>query len=213
MATGPFYTSVMKQRVFQPRKMDVGAFIESGEVLEGATSVAELPRVGEGLAEGADLARVAPVRWRVEGESVAQRVGPAHLWLVLEAEAVLPFECQRCLQPVDLPVAVSRRIRFVQDEAAAAELDANSDDDVLALSRQFNLLELIEDELIMAEPILPRHDTCPVDMEAWMSPEPAEADETEAEDVPAEKPNPFAVLAALKKGGGTDEGNGGGQSK
>lgn len=195
----------MKQRVFQPRKMDVGAFIGSGEVLEGVTPVVELPRVGEGLAEGVDLGKVAPVRWRVQGEVVAQRVGPAHQWLALEAEAVLPFECQRCLQPVDMPVTLSRRIRFVQDEAAAAELDASSDDDVLALSRQFDLLELIEDELIMAEPILPRHETCPVDLDAWMSPEAAaestESSEGAAGELQADKPNPFAVLAALKKGG------------
>lgn len=195
----------MKQRVFQPQKMDIGAFIASGEALEGDAALGVLPRVYAGLAEGTDPAAVAPVRWRVQGETVAQRVGAAHLWLQLDAEAVLPFECQRCLQPVDMPVAVSRRIRFVADEAAAAELDAQSDDDVLAISRHFNLLELIEDELIMAEPILPRHETCPIDIEPWLSVE-AGGDEADAEgalagDAPAEKPHPFAVLAALKKGG------------
>ncbi|MFN4265825.1 MAG: YceD family protein [Aquabacterium sp.] len=190
----------MKSRTFVPQKLDVGSFIESTEVLEGQIPVAELARLAEDLFEQADLAALPPVTWRAQGRLVKRRVGEPQRWLDLEAHASLPWECQRCLHAVELPIDVQRSIRFVADEAAAAELDADCDDDVLAMSRTFDLIELIEDELIMAQPLVPRHDQCPTDVERLMKSEelvdpqgaPA-APEVEA------KPHPFAALAALKK--------------
>jgi uncharacterized protein len=48
----------------------------------------------------------------------------------------------------------------------------------------------VEDELILALPLVPRHDACPQPLAA-----PATAEEPLAE-----RPNPFAALAALKRG-------------
>ncbi len=190
----------MKQRTFVPRKLDVGAFIDSGEVLEGTQAVADLQRLAEGLYPQADLSAVAPVQWRVQGRLVQQRVGKPHRWLDIEVGGTFPWECQRCLHAVDLPVEVARSIRFVDDEAAAAELDADSDDDVLAVSRVFDLLALLEDELIMAQPLVPRHDSCPTDVERHMrSFDPDEPAASGATEESGGKPHPFAALAALKK--------------
>lgn len=200
----------MKARTFAPRKMDIGAFIESGEALSGAVPVSELTRLAEGLAKDADLAGLPPVRWQAQGRLEPQRVGAPHMWLDLGAQGEMAWECQRCLQAVTLPIGVRRGIRFVGDEAAAAELDADSEDDVLALSRQFDLMALIEDELIMAQPIVPRHDTCPADvyrlMQSGEAPAPGQPSPEDAENAPADgavtasgRPNPFAVLASLKK--------------
>lgn len=196
----------MKARVFLPEKLDVKAFIEAGAQLAGQTPVSDLSRLASAASPEADLSSLPPVRWQVAGRPVPQRVGAPQLWLDLEAEAALDMECQRCLHPVRERMTVSRSIRFARDEAEAAKLDADSDDDVLAISRQFHLLELIEDELIMAQPIVPRHDECPTDVDAVMS------DETETPvpggqaagadqvlEAPSEKPHPFAALAALKK--------------
>lgn len=57
---------------------------------------------------------------------------------------------------------VDRSFRFVPDEETAELEDDDSDEDVLALSSEFNLLELIEDELLMEVPVVPRHEVCPV---------------------------------------------------
>ncbi len=46
-------------------------------------------------------------------------------------------------------------------EEAAAALDAESDDDVLALESSLDLHALVEDELLLALPLVPRHDECP----------------------------------------------------
>jgi uncharacterized protein len=191
----------------------------------GELPLTEAQRLAAGLAPEVPTAHVPPVRWQAVGVLVPQRVGAPHLWLQLDAEARLPWTCQRCLHPVDIEVAVSRRIRFVADEAMAASLDADSDEDVLELSRSFDLLELVEDELIMESPIVPFHDECPeqprmsvqdADFEGDDAVPAAEAgaatDADGAAPARAGKPNPFAVLAQLKtrKPEGSDEGSGGG---
>ena len=61
---------------------------------------------------------------------------------------------------------------------------------MLVLTRALDLHELVEDELILALPLVPRHDACPQPLAA-----PATAEEPLAE-----RPNPFAALAALKRG-------------
>lgn len=87
--------------------------------------------------------------------------GPGQIWLHLSVHASFPMECQRCLTPVDVPLDVERSFRFVADEATAEALDEECDEDLLALSREFDLRELIEDELLMALPVVPRHEECP----------------------------------------------------
>lgn len=66
-----------------------------------------------------------------------------------------------------------------------------SEEDLLALSREFNLRELLEDELIMALPLVPRHEECPQAVRLASSDEDFEAANATA-------PNPFAALANLK---------------
>jgi len=202
----------MKARTFDPRKLDMGAFLESGEALTGDLPVTELPRLAEGLANDVALSSLPLLKWYAQGRLVPQRMSAPQMWLDLEAQAELAWECQRCLHPVTETIEISRSIRFAKDEAAAAALDADSDDDVLALARQFDLLELIEDELIMAQPIVPRHEVCPTDVTTLMHNDaetpvpgstaaPAEDADGASATTASGRPNPFAVLASLKKGG------------
>jgi uncharacterized protein len=114
------------------------------------------------------------------------------VWLHLSAQTHLPQTCQRCLGEVSTYLEFDRSYRFVADEATAEAEDDECEEDLLAISREFNLSELIEDELLMALPQVPMHDVCPV------QPKMAAIDaEFEALGVEG-KPNPFAALAALK---------------
>ncbi len=197
----------MKANTFAPYKLDMGAFIESGETLSGELPVPELQRLSAGLATDVDAATLPAITWSAQGRLLPQRLGDPHMWLDLEASGHLAWECQRCLHAVTDTVTLDLSIRFAKDEAAAVALDAEMDEDVLALSRQFDLIELIEDELIMAQPIVPRHATCPVDVASLMSNDPADEApaqvEEQGDEAPAltasGRPNPFAVLAKLKK--------------
>ena len=68
-------------------------------------------------------------------------------------------------------------------------------DDVLALGRSLDLRELVEDELLLALPIVPRHEVC-------LQPLPMAVGEQALEDDVPERPHPFAALQALKSGKG-----------
>ena len=111
--------------------------------------------------------------------------------------------CQRCLQPLAVDLAIDRTFRFARDDEEAAQLDqVAEDEDVLALGRPLDLLSLLEDELIMALPIVPRHQVCPQPLAAWREPsEPgaAEGNSRPAAQDPTLRPHPFAVLGTLKR--------------
>lgn len=184
----------MKPRSFDPLKLDVGAFAREGAALAGEWPVTSLTRLAGAAAPDSDPAKWPPVSWSAHGELRTPKGGEAQVWLELSAETQVALTCQRCLQPVHEDLAVSRWFRFVKDEDMAAEMDMDSDDDVLALPRHLDLRELIEDELLLELPVVPRHDECP---------EPLPHANVEEEEAPAEeRPNPFAALAALKKGSG-----------
>lgn len=179
---------------FKPERLDVPAFASVGGELSGTTPIASMDRLSQSAHashDGQTIASEGCVQWAVTGE-LRERVGtPPQVWLHVTAEAALPMTCQRCLQPVMEALAVDRWFRFVSSESEAAELDETAEEDVLVLNRRFKLLELIEDELLLALPLIARHETCPV-------PLPFDAPDTHA-DEPDERPNPFAVLEALKK--------------
>lgn len=157
-----------------------------GLALSGEWPLAALDRLAEGEVPGP--AGVSAT-WAAHFESRPVAGAAPEWWLHLQAAVQVRRECQRCLQAVSLPLTVDRRLRFVGDEATAAALDADSEDDVLVASRQFDLQALVEDELLLAMPLVPMHDTCP-------QPLPAASAEV-ADEAPA---HPFAALAALKRG-------------
>lgn len=202
----------MKHREFKPRHLDIAAFADSGVTLEADTPLPEMERLAASAHPEHQHPDVAtPVRWQARAEARPQRSGAPHLWLHLQANASVALECQRCLQPVVQDFDVDRWFRFADTEEEAAALDAESEDDVLVTSRNFDLLALIEDELLLDLPVIPRHDVCPpsvVDAHTVAPADHAAHDDMEAEDVPAApsgKPNPFAVLAGLRKPGGPSD--------
>ena len=172
-----------------PDRLDVKAFAQAGAHLSGHDTLLKYKRLAE---EGSGLHPDLRVDWMADGEVRSAHGIDGQVWLRLKASASLPLICQRCLHPVDVPLEVEREFRFVADEATAEALDGDSDEDLLALSREFDLRELIEDELLMALPVVPRHEECPTDVTL------ASSDE-DFEQASADKPNPFAALAGLRK--------------
>lgn len=173
-----------------PRRCDVLALARAGGTLQGTVAQAELPRLAAGLAPPEAAAPAPAYAWQARGESRAVRGAPAQTWLHLQASGVARLVCQRCLQVMDVPLAAERSFLFVADEVTAARLDEAIEDDVLVLSRHLDLIELVEDELILTLPLVPRHELCPEAL-------PMRPDEPQAAD--DEEPHPFAALAALKK--------------
>ena len=179
----------MTAREFDPFRLDVVAFAKEAGELSGRWPLAQFDRIAESAVPGVPVTLADEVSWSARGERRHLRGGEAQTWMQVEASTHVSLECQRCLRPVDVPLQIERNFLFVHGEDAAAQLDADSEDDVLAITRALDLRELIEDELLLAMPIVPRHEVCPEPLVA------AADDEELAED----KPNPFAALAGLKR--------------
>ena len=176
----------MTVREFDPFRLDVVAFAKEAGELAGRWPLAQFDRIAESAVPGASVTDADEVSWSARGERRQLRGGDAQTWMHVAAATQVSLECQRCLNPVDVPLKIVRNFLFVHGEDAAAQLDADTEDDVLAITRALDLRELIEDELLLAMPIVPRHDVCPDPLAA--------ADDALLE----EKPNPFAALASLK---------------
>ena len=178
----------MTEREFDPLRLDVAAFAKEAGELHGRWPLQQFDRVTD--ASTRDTPVTEELAWRVRGERRTLRGGEPQTWLHLSALGEVPLQCQRCLRPVVIEVQVERSFLFVHGEDAAAQIDNDIEEDVLPITRALDLRELIEDEVLLALPIVPRHEACPIPLVA----DPAEA--------PADgAPNPFAVLAALKPGG------------
>ena len=179
----------MKSRLPDPLRLDLLSFTADAAELAGEWAGDELTRLADSQSPLQDT-QLSAVGWRLSGERVAVPVGEPEIWLKLQASTLAWLTCQRCLQPFQELLDVDQRLRFVRDEAQAETLDAESEDDVLALPRWLDARELIEDELLLALPLVPRHPHCPT-----VLPMSCQATHDEA---PAERPNPFAVLQNLK---------------
>jgi uncharacterized protein len=175
------------KRQFQAQRLDVRAFAEDAAELSGPTPLTALERLAS---EARSSVEGREVTWTAEGELHNAGHLQPEVWLHLHAQAGLPMTCQRCMEPVEVPLEVDRSFRFVADETTAAAEDEDSEEDLLVLSSTFDLLGLLEDELLMEVPVVPRHDVCPV-------PVPMSSAGAAYEEAP-EKPNPFAALKALK---------------
>jgi uncharacterized protein len=174
----------------RPPKIDVKHAGQASQQLAGQDVLAHFERLME---ETQGLGGQNPVGWAVRGALQTDAQGQPQPWLFLNVSTSLPLNCQRCLGPVDVPVQIERAFRFVETEAQAEQEDDESPEDVLVASREFDLAALIEDEVLMDLPVVPRHDTCPLPVKLT-------AVDPDFEE-PSAKPSPFAVLAGLKGAG------------
>lgn len=175
-------------RNFQPQRLNLQALAQDGQPWSEATLLQDLQRLAD---DAQGLAPDAAVRWQARAELRPQTGAEDQVWLHLSAQASVPLTCQRCMAAVSTPLEVDQWYRFVESEEVAMAEDDEAEEDLLVMLPQFDLLTLIEDELLMALPLVPMHEICPV-TPVFSAGDPA----VEAEQA---KPNPFAVLGQLKK--------------
>ena len=166
------------------QSLDIWTLARSGALIDGEKSVAEWSRLPTVCAGPAPQA----VRWRLQGLLKPGPDGRDQPWMALQVDAQLPLTCVRCLQPVDHVFRIEREFRFVADEATAMAEDEDSEEDLLPLTPPLDGLNLIEDELLMEIPILPKHENCQ-----------SEYLQTADLGLADEKVKPFAALAQWRK--------------
>ena len=172
-----------------PTQLDIKAFAHAASPLVGHDVLSKYDRLAQ---EARSLEAETPLNWSASGEVRADESGADQIWLHLQVDLCLPMICQRCMGPVEVDLSIDQSFRFVANEAAAELEDEEAEEDILVISQEFNLHDLIEDEVLMALPVVPRHETCPVEIKL-------EVVDAGFETALAEKLNPFAALASLKK--------------
>lgn len=146
-------------------------FSKSKLSLSGDLAFKTLPRLLGFLDTTGPEGSIGAIRYELFGGVVLDKPG-----LHLTIRAKLPMVCQRCLTPIMVPLNLA--FDYVLSTSEPEEPTLNEDVDWLEISRAMDLLELIEDELILALPIAPVH-------EHSCQPQPTSR---------GEKANPFAVL-------------------
>jgi len=109
----------------------------------------------------------------------------------LDVEAELPLVCQRSLEPYREKVK-RRSLLTVIEDVAEQELIPEIYDPVLVEHRRMALLDIVEEELLLAVPQVPRN---PVSVEIVLSTDGMVRSPSETEKEPTHKP--FAGLAGL----------------
>jgi uncharacterized protein len=191
----------MSSREFRGDRLDVATFAKDAATLSGELPIASFPRLCDSMHQPGNVHGA--VTWTAHGRTVAQRGGAFETWIDLRAHGQFDLTCQVCLDAAPTPIEVERSFRFVATEQLAAELDETSEDDVLVSSRNFDLLSLLEDELLLALPLVPRHEICPAGLPAPADDDfvqPEAHDPTDAGTSGADPPHPFAALQGLKSG-------------
>lgn len=134
--------------------IDGPEFARRGKRAEARVAVAELTRVAESLAS-------------VEGELGCElsgglaEDGSGHPELHLAVSGELQLRCQRCLEAMRFPLRLDKRLRLVRPGAEWPEDELENEDfDAIEASDEMAVGALIEDEVLLALPIAPRHDVC-----------------------------------------------------
>lgn len=178
---------VVSSRTSDPRRLDVAAAAVASLELAGDWPLAGFARLATATLPASY--GLPGLHWHIRGERALLAGAGVQASLRIGADTEVTLECQRCLQPMPFPIRIERRIFFVDGEDAAAALDVDSEDDVLAIAPALDLHALLEDEMLLALPVVPRHEVCAQPLPQGTEPElPAEA----------VREHPFAALAALK---------------
>ena len=127
--------------------LDVDRLSRGEAEIDFDVPLAELPRL---------RSRIAGIGGRVRGTArFAQRSGFAVAELSLAGKATL--QCQRCMQPMEWALDSTTEVALIVAEADAAEVPEDLEP-VLARDGRVSAGELVEEELLLALPIVPLHE-------------------------------------------------------
>ena len=162
-----------------PEILDAWRMVAARREFKGRVALAALPRLRDALldAEG-------EVVFALGFDCDALRVP----YLELKIDAELPLQCQRSLQRFLFPVQLEQRLGLIRDEEEEAGLPGGYEPLLVDADGMLRPLDLVEDELILAIPVVPVKPGSEAVERDW----PVSAEEEV-------RANPFAGLAALKK--------------
>lgn len=166
-----------------PEAVDPRQFAEQRRQLRGRVAISEMPRLADLVGSEAGSSE-AELSFEI-GEGRRPEIRG---WVRGEVERI----CQRCLQRMPESLSAEFELTVVDSDEEAERLSADRDP-LVANKRAISIAALLEDELILALPIIALHPS------GSPCAEQAAAAAEQAGPVEPQRKNPFAVLASLKR--------------
>jgi uncharacterized protein len=163
-----------------PRHADLRRLAAAGANVEGSIALTEFARLRDALAGAGGVAEIA-LGFGLDDEGYRTVTG--------SVRASLPLQCQRCLEQVAVAIDASVSLALVWREDEIPSLPARYEGLVVG-TEPVDLYELIEEELLLGLPLVPRHEADACSMAASVP-------STGSADGDAVRENPFA--AALRR--------------
>lgn len=188
IACGDFRFDIEESRTYHrapmpdtlPDSLDPWRMVQARRVFEGSVPLDQMPRL-LGLLASAE----GEVGYRIEFGIDEYDVG----FVEIAVDAGLSMVCQRTMSVFVQPVRIDQRLGLIRNESEESALPGNYEP-LLVASGQLSLKDVIEDELILAVPLVALSPGAPLEqvpVTAGSGPE-------------SGKPsNPFAALGQLKK--------------
>jgi uncharacterized protein len=168
-----------------PATIDPIQLAERGARLTGTLPLKGMLRLTQNCLDDSGEVFIDLAFERGEGEKVLLMHGTLH--------ATLRVKCQRCLEAMDLALDASPWFVLARSEKRQDML--GEEPDVLVADKPLSLSGLVEDELLLALPMVPMHelDQCPA--RAYV----AARTDSGSKQIEEEGKSPFSVLSRLKK--------------
>jgi uncharacterized protein len=171
--------------------VDVGLLSTSESTVSGDYPLAGFERLKDSLAKSEGTARV---EFRFHDADDGTGASPGRFPAVDGSVEARPWlVCQRCLNPFEWRLESAFQVAFVASEEQAAKVPGEYDA-VLAANGRVSLHELVEDELLLALPLVPMHERIE---ECRAPPGPSSPDDAPDEDANEGTTRPFAQLRDL----------------
>ena len=127
--------------------LDVSLLGREGTAFDGSLALSRFPRLSAELSEATGSVRV---HLRFTHDESGRRL------LHGEMQTELALTCQRCLQPLRLPVETEFHLALLAPDDDPEQMPRGVEP-IIVSTAHVNVLELLEDELLLCLPISPRH--------------------------------------------------------
>jgi len=131
-----------------PRHADLRKLAAAGGAISGSIPLAALERVRDELATDAGDVEI-DLRFGIDEEGYRVVEGTV--------SATLELVCQRCLESVSVPVSSELHLAMVWSEDEIPSLPSRFEGLVVGTD-PVDLFEVVEEELLLALPLVPRHE-------------------------------------------------------
>lgn len=167
-----------------PEFVDPWLLADRGRVIGGELDLAGLPRIAELLLDAKGVVRF---------ELNFQKDAKSRVRITGSVQSRLALECQRCLEMMTLPVDARLDLVVIQVPAEAERIPEECEP-VVAEDGALRIVDLVEEELLLAIPLVPMHaqEVCSIRTSG------GDENEQMGDQEERNTENPFAILSSLK---------------